>query len=242
MHLLGEAMKCSLQARKTGRYLSVFWGLLISLHFLHLAVLYAYDVYWKRFDLNKERNIPTYAQGIQLLAVAGLLYLISQEAQKRDKGNRKYWFSLSLIFVFLALDEVFQIHDQFNNILKPLAALSQYLHFPWVVVYVPLLLVVGAFYIKFLAGLPRRWAWHIITAGGIYVTGAVVMEIIGASYTARFGRRHIAYAFFTSVEEILEIVGIAYFAIVLIHYIQVVYHGLSRQCGSLHIDITPAKD
>lgn len=235
-------MYYSIQARKTSRHLLVFWSLMISLHFVHLAVFYAYDVYLKRFDLNKERNLPTYAQGIQMLLVAGLLYLISQEARKNDRKNGKYWFSLSWIFVFLTLDEVFQIHDRLNDILKPLASLSQHLHFPWVVVYVPLLLVVGAFYIKFLAGLPRRWAWHIIMAGGVYVTGAVVMEIIGASYTARYGRRHLGYAFFTSVEEILEIAGMAYFAIVLICYIQVVCRGLSRQYGSLRLDIPPVKD
>ena len=61
----------------------------------------------------------------------------------RASGNRwhRHWRGLSVIFAYLSLDELVQIHEQVGVALRDSLSLGGVLRFAWVVVAVPLVVV-----------------------------------------------------------------------------------------------------
>ncbi len=125
-----------------------------------------------KFNLNGEANFPTWYQSSTLLLSSILLALIA--AVKRMAGARYlwHWRILSLIFLYLSVDEAACIHEQANK-LGPALHASGPFHYVWVI---PAAILVSIFvlaYLKFLAHLPLKERWLFVIAGAIYVGGAL---------------------------------------------------------------------
>jgi F0F1-type ATP synthase membrane subunit c/vacuolar-type H+-ATPase subunit K len=88
----------------------------------------------------------------------------------------------------------------------------------------PLVLLFLAGYVRFLVHLPRRVRRLFLAAGGTYVGGALGMELIGGNYASwatqlpYSSERYMTYAMITTVEELLEMVGIVVFLHALMLY------------------------
>ncbi len=202
------------------RALLTFWSVIVGLHLVHLVVYYGAGYYIVQFDLNRERNMPTYAQGAQLVLAAALLHRIAVEKLRRGCKQVGYWRSLAMLFAFLMADEMFTIHDTLNQTLSDLAQHSLYLTFPWTVVYGPIVLILGAAYLRFYWSLAPRWRWRFGIAAALFVGGALGVEMLGAPHKALYGRDNMLYALFTTIEETMEIAGIGVFVTSLVAYVQ----------------------
>jgi hypothetical protein len=66
-----------------------------------------------------------------------------------------------------------------------------------------------AAYVRFFWALSRRWKRLFATAGALYVAGGLGMELVGGGYASQYGEQTIAYVMIWTVEEVLEMVGIA---------------------------------
>ena len=80
-------------------------------------------------------------------------------------------------------------------------------------------MVTALAYLKFLLHLPRKTRDCFLLAGSIYVGGALGMEMVSGYYADAVGQRNLMYGLRTSVEKIIEMVGVSVFIYALQSYI-----------------------
>ncbi len=175
------------------------------------------------FYLSKENNLPTLFSVLLLLSVSGLCFLIFKitAQEKGHKGMRVYWLALSLMFIFLGLDEGLQIHDRISHV-KPVEAISKessFFYYGWAVPYAIGVLITGFLFLRFLFSLPLKVRRRFIIAGVIYVTGALGFEFIESWAHVQYGKDGILERTLCTVEETLEMVGAILFIHALLDYI-----------------------
>lgn len=122
---------------------------------------------------------------------------------------------LAAIFLYLAFDEGASVHEQLNLPLQSYSFTQGYFLFGWVLVAAPIVLLIGAAYLRFVFHLPRKYAIGILCAGGLYVTGALGFEMLSAAATEDGYIYNYKYLFMATIEETLEMSGIAVFFVVL---------------------------
>jgi len=169
------------------------------------------------FDLNEEKNIPALYSSSILLLSGAILYFISQNKKQSQDRYYRHWLWLSIIFIFLSLDEAIGIHEDVNvrfflereNILY---------NDSWVVAYSILVAVFVFCYRRFLRHLSPTIRNMFIISGCIYVFGCIGMEIIGSFTQEFYGKGSIVHATATTLEEFLEMIGIVVFIKTLLSY------------------------
>ena len=104
-------------------------------------------------NLDTEGNIPTFYATILLLAASAILLLIGL----RDK-KKYYWFLLSAIFCFLALDENISIHEQLTTLTKSAIGVEDPTIMPvaWIIPYGIMSILLALFFFKFVWNLPKK--------------------------------------------------------------------------------------
>lgn len=170
------------------------------------------------FDFDEEFNIPTLYSAITLLFSA-LLLLNIYRITDGDKNLKLPWLILAGIFLFLSFDETFGLHEYLSWHTKETFDLSGYLYFSWIIPYGFVTALIGIVYIPFLKRLPKKVMFLFITAGFIFVLGAVGIEAMGAKQFEAYGRGNIEYFLYYTLEESLEMIGISIFIFALLLYI-----------------------
>lgn len=170
------------------------------------------------FYLDAEKNIPSLYSVSTLLFCAILLATIAYA--KKVAGNRymPYWGALSIIFLYLSWDEAVSIHEKLIDPLRSMLNASGVFHFAWVIpgsIFVFLCLL--AFW-GFLCVLPAKIRRLFLIAGALYVAGAIGIEMINGYHASLYGEQNIVYAILTTLEESLEMLGIAVFIYTLLSY------------------------
>ena len=88
-------------------------GTLFAAHLVGEIGIYAFDAdknWLLPFNMDREFNIPTLFSSTIMLACA---YILNEIKKVSEKRSFKDWGLLSKIFIFLAIDEFFQIHEIF---------------------------------------------------------------------------------------------------------------------------------
>ncbi|MBF2027395.1 MAG: hypothetical protein IGS48_11585 [Oscillatoriales cyanobacterium C42_A2020_001] len=232
----------SVSPKKSARFLGlIIFGLVVANVLLNgLKCFLGRDWVWgfsRLFDLDSENNIPTWYSSITLLICSGLLAIIAH--QKQQQGDRfvNYWRGLALIFLGLSIDEASSIHEVlavFNQSLQ----LDGFLRFVWVIPAIVLLIIFSLFYWKFVQALPQKIKRLFLLAAALYISGAIVMEMIGGKYMKVFsfelpilknsGFVGMGMALLITLEEFLEMCGVAVFIYALLLI-------LSREVGAVHL-------
>lgn len=179
--------------------------------FMH-AVLWIWnyqmgDVVWyflQLFDVNEEHNLPTWFSGFNLLVATLILGIVTLEKRRIEDDQARRWLVLFLGFCYLSIDEIAGLHETVNSIVEP----------SWAWGGLVIAFVVGLYFIPFLRSLPRHSLIQFVTAGAVFVGGAVIMELIGEPLDAD----SLAYAMSTLVEEGMEMFGIILFTRALLEY------------------------
>ncbi len=185
----------------------------------------------KLFDFNLEANLPTYFSSLILLCDGILLALIG--SRYKALGEKFWhWLGLSAIFVFLALDEMMQIHEQFRAPMEALFNTTGILYFAWFIPYVAVTIIIGIAYFKFMMRLPKSILKLFILAGVLFISGAVGMEAISGMHAEVHGEETLTYALMYSFEELLEMSGALVFMYALIAYIQLKFKTLQITFGA----------
>ena len=158
------------------------------------------------FDFNEERNIPTLYSCIILFSSSLLLLLITYLNKK--KGDQYLpWLGLSLVFLFLTVDEMSSIHEYLNSFFD----FSGLLYYGWVIPYSLLLIIFLFIYIPFIRKLPIRFIKLFLISGLIFVSGALGIEMLGGLQEQTIGAGDAIYMLFYTIEELFEMVGVAFF-------------------------------
>jgi len=162
---------------------------------------------WRQlFDVDEENNLPTWFSGALLAVAAGCVWLCAR--QKREKQDRwvVHWYILAFGFLLLSLDEVAGLHESLNSMTDA----------SWVIPGGIGALLVGLSFVPFLLNLPGRTRNFFIVAGGLYVGGAVGVEIVGAPMDGD----SMIYNLTTLAEEGLEMYGVILFIGALLSYMR----------------------
>ena len=173
------------------------------------------------FNLDREMNFPTWYMALMIVFCAVLLRIIA--TGKRDRGDRYHrdWQLLSTIFFWLAIDEILSIHE-----ILIIPEVSQALNLPWFLHsmwVIPGTIFVVWFvkrYWKFSRHLPPQSKKHFSCAAVIYVSGALIMEMIGSHLAESQGQQHLPYALVATAEETIEMIGIIVFIYGLLFYLR----------------------
>ena len=188
------------------------FGLLLFAHLISTYLLVEHGIYIKRFDFNHERNFPTFFATFQL-AFAGILLWHSFKAAT-SKSFSVTWKLLSFVFLFLAFDEFFQIHDQLGARVSDVKIQTS----SWVAPYMAGLAGLSVIGVPWFFNLPLKTRWAFFISGTIFVTGAAGVEIVGDILKTNFGFQHLYYRLAVTVEESCEFIGLTLFIKALLDY------------------------
>ncbi len=196
-------------------------------------------------SLSYEHNLPTW---YAVLLHASCALLLALHALSLRQGNRATnaapaagpgsmpgperfparWILLSGLFAWISLDELIQLHEVASSWFDTTGVL----YFGWVIPAAALVIALGLWYLPFVRALPARTRRRFITAGVVFVSGALLMELPLGWWTERAGADNLTYGIIDWVEETLELFGVSMFLLALLDI-------PGRAPGALRISITP---
>lgn len=162
------------------------------------------------FDLDAEVNLPTWFQTLLTAAIGGLLLAWRGELVVGG-GARWGWVLLGFAFLALSLDEMASLHEKLMGPMREIFSItSGPLLYAWVIPVGLLTLVLFLVLVPFLKSLPRATLIRFLVAGFVFVSGALLLEMVGASLATTLGDTAL-YDGVTSLEEAMEMVGAVLF-------------------------------
>lgn len=176
----------------------------------------------KKFFFDDEETIPTYFSAINLLFAGILLAVISTvKSQINDPFTLK-WKILSILFIFLSIDEIAGLHEMTIDPLVRAYGLSGYMRFPWVILGIIFMAGFSLYYYKFLKSLPKPYIKGFFYSCLIFLSGAIGLEIISAKIFISLEQspKDLMYNLVTTAEECCEMIGIIMFINVLLSYLK----------------------
>jgi hypothetical protein len=181
--------------------------------------------------LSYEKNLPTWYVSCLLLICALQLVFIASVKRKAMAPYVWHWWFLAAAFFYISLDETSTLHEHASSWFD----FDGVLHFGWVIPAGIVVTIIGLSYIKFLTHLPRTTRWRFVTAGAVYVGGALGVELLLGYWTDMAGTHNIVYGLIDLIEEGMEILGVTLFLIALADYI-------ASQTGRLWITLCGAEE
>ncbi len=214
--MITDYMEIRIHAKK------LLWVLVVFLIVLNLANLFALALryYWDYpyaagivplFDINGEDNFPSTYSTIILFLCAGLLAMIGAAKRERQHRFAVHWLVLSIIFVYLGIDESISIHEHISYRLSASWDGDKPLYFAWILPYGLLLLLLAWKYWKFLNHLRPQIKRLFIVAGSVFLLGAIGFEMLSGLIAMQYEPENLWYAALGSVEELMEMTGIVIF-------------------------------
>lgn len=177
----------------------------------------------KIFNVDKEHNLPSLYSSYLILFAAFILFAIYLlEKNKPGAIKPAKWLLLGLIFVYLSMDELEDIHERLGRYLRATFHTSGWMHYVWIVPFFVLGLIVFFYFLPFLRRMPFRTTKKFVLAGFIYAGSAILGDLLGGKYidthpTNKFGMPYIIMYHF---EETGEMLGMCFFIYVLLQYIE----------------------
>ncbi|MBN1264149.1 MAG: hypothetical protein JXA25_01555 [Anaerolineales bacterium] len=177
------------------------------------------------FDVDQERNIPTF-YAVALLLFAALLLSLITALEKKQKAYRSWmWGVLAAGFLLLAMDELVSIHEKLIAPMRNFLGMEKLgiFYYGWIVPGLIIILAAGFFFLRFWLRLPKKTRNRFAIAAVVYVGGAIFMEMVGGSYAEKNGNENLIFNMLATVEESLELAGVILFIHTLFGYIADTY-------------------
>jgi hypothetical protein len=114
--------------------------------------------------------------------------------------------------------EIAQYHEEISSLFD----YDGVLYFGWVIPAGIFVTLFGVSYVRFFLHLPRSIGVRIAIAGGVYVFGALLMELPLGYWTDNWGSHGLGYGLIDLVEESLEIAGVSLFLHTLLQHLATV--------------------
>lgn len=179
----------------------------------------ARDSFVRLFSLDGEANIPAWYSSSLVLLASMLLGIIGVAKKRLDDRYALHWGALSLIFLYLSLDEAAIIHEMSIKPLRVLIRTGGLLYYAWVVPGAAAVFIVGLAYVRFLAALPARTRLLFLVAGTLFVGGSLGMESLSGQHAELYGKGSLGYHVIITIEESLEMSGVIVYLYALLCYV-----------------------
>lgn len=189
------------------------------------------------FHVDLEQNISTLFSVTLLLCSGSLLVLMALLKRQRRDPDISKWMILAGGFFYLATDEGWSLHEK---LIEPVRGLLGHgdlgiFYFAWIIPAMAGVALLGLLFLGFLARLPSSTRWSFITAGALYLGGAIGIEMLGGRHAELHGFENLSYQLFAHLEESLEMAGVILFIHALLRYlaeqypeIRLLAHGLRQ--------------
>jgi hypothetical protein len=148
-----------------------------------------------------------------------MLLLINLEQSISGSEWRLHWRVLITVFFFMAFDEAAMVHEKSIQVVRDALGTSGWLYFAWVVPAWIFVIVFAFAYLRFLLALPKPFKQLFILSGALYIAGVLGLEMPGGAYAEVSGRDTFAFHMIATVEEVLEMAGLALFAYALVRFL-----------------------
>jgi len=168
------------------------------------------------WNLDEENNVPTWFASMVLALVGFALAFVGlMKYQERDPHYRQ-WFAISLIPLFLSLDDMAQLHEALSSPLSEEYGFGGLLHWAWLVVALPVVAVLTVLFLPFLLRLPARTAILLLAGAGITFSGGVILEMFEGWRVDASGQGGLLLFLMVTVQEVMEMTGsiIALYAVI----------------------------
>jgi uncharacterized Tic20 family protein len=179
-------------------------------------------------NIDMELTLPT-TYSVMLLFITALILALISCLKFREKDNyRWHWLFLSVGFLVMTLDEGSSIHELVTMPMRSWLGdgLPGFLLFAWIVPALLVVLVLAFIYLRFFLALPRRTRKWLLISAGIYLLGALGMEMVGGQYADIYGIKNLTYNILVTIEETLEMTGIILGINTFLDYLEEQYSGL----------------
>lgn len=232
-------MELAIDPRSVLRTLLVVIAILVILSTAGQAMVHNLPDFFLRngianfLSVAREQSLPTLYSTAMLLA-AGILTGVIAHVHRRAGGDYvSHWTALAFVLMLLSVDEFASLHDQASEPIRGLLRLERGpLYYSWVVLGAAVVAVFGVVFLPFLRHLPsatRRGFW---IAAGLFLGGAIGVELVNSWWASSYGEFNLGYVAITTVEEALEMLGVAVLVYALLAYIPV---GLPNARWSLRV-------
>jgi hypothetical protein len=163
------------------------------------------------FYADAESSVPTWYSSMALLLAALLLAVIAAVKFPDRDRYRYHWLGLALLFVGLSADEVAMFHEYPIDPLREALNAGGALYYTWVIPGFAFVSLLGLALVGFLRHLPAATRQEMILAAALFVGGALGVEMLSGIQADRQGEQNLTYALIISIEELLEMLGVAVF-------------------------------
>lgn len=195
----------------------------------------------RMFHLDSEYNVPTWLSSSLLVICSLILAAIALLKKQLKDKYAGHWTFLSVIFIYLSIDEAISLHERTIKPLRAYFKTSDFLHFAWVIPGALFVLIIMLSYLGFFKSLSERTRNWFLFSGFIFVSGSLGMELISGHLITLLGPGHpgnMVYTLATSVEEILEMAGASLFIYSLLSYLSPILENVKISIE----DVEPAVD
>jgi hypothetical protein len=188
------------------------------------------------FHVDLEQNISTLFSVTLLLCSGSLLVLMTLLKRQQQDPDASKWMILAGGFFYLATDEGWSLHEQLIEPVRGLLGHGELgiFYFAWIIPAMAGVAFLGLLFLGFLSRLPSSTRWSFITAGSLYLGGAIGIEMLGGRQAELHGFENLSYQLFAHLEESLEMAGVILFIHALLRYLAEQYpeirlhaHGLN---------------
>lgn len=220
----GSGMEILVRPRTIAKILAWAVLALTIFHLLTLVSIFYFDQpklfgLVPLFNFDSENNIPSLFSAALFLFCALLLVIIGSAQRHRGAKFALHWILLGALFVFLGIDEATHLHERLTVPVRNALNLSGVLYFGWVVPYIVMCVVLGIAYVSFWFSLPARTQVNFVIAAGLFLSGAIGFELLGAREFEAGRAGAVLYALYYTAEEFLEFSGLVAFVYALLSYV-----------------------
>lgn len=167
----------------------------------------------RMFWLDSEHNIPTLYQCVAMFSASVLFAVIGGRYRSRGEPAAP-WYVLAFAFAFFAVDEASRVHETVG------LAFGTSFGASWTYFYIPVGVALLVYFVPFLRRLPIRIARLFVLSGAMVVGGGVGVEIVGQLYAEAYSKETPIYAALATLEEVLEMLGVAVLNFTLLEHIR----------------------
>jgi hypothetical protein len=184
--------------------------------------------------LNGEKNAPALF-ATALMSVAALAFALWARAAIGGTRARRMWQLLAALFVFLAVDEYFSVHERLSVPMRTMFDLhGTAFHYAWILPYGIGVAALAALFLPIYLRLPRGMQFGFALAAALFLTGALGMQVVGSLVLASHGDDSTFYAIASTVEEALELAGV-------VVLIDTLLRGLAALPRGARLQLVPAR-
>ena len=188
----------------------------MAAHLITIATPYIFEGFehglvrllFSLFFLDGEGNVPAIFSTC-LFLIKAVIFLIVWKAASLSGDSQKICLFLSIVFVFLALDESISIHERLINPLRQALDATGVFYYTWIIPYGIGVVVLSIVAIPVFWRMQKRIRFWFGLSAATYLVATIGLEMISGKYLVMMNvQKDIVWIFMITLEESLEMVGL----------------------------------